>query len=247
MDNMFFDIDMENLPKHIAIIMDGNGRWATKRGFSRSVGHKAGADNIKKLCLHAADVGVKYLSLYAFSTENFKRSAEEVNFLMDLFIRVFTTEFKVFEENNVKVLFSGRREPLSKKVLETMDGIVERTKNNTALVLNICLNYGGQSEIADTTKKICQMYKDGLIKLEDITPEFIQHNLYQDLPPLDFVIRTSGELRISNFMPYQSSYAEYYFPKILFPDFDNVEFDKAIEEFNKRNRRFGGYDENKSN
>lgn len=235
------------IPCHVGIIMDGNGRWATKRGFSRSVGHKAGADNIKKLCLHAADVGVKYLSLYAFSTENFKRSAEEVNFLMDLFIRVFTTEFKVFEENNVKVLFSGRREPLSKKVLETMDGIVERTKNNTALVLNICLNYGGQSEIADTTKKICQMYKDGLIKLEDITPEFIQHNLYQDLPPLDFVIRTSGELRISNFMPYQSSYAEYYFPKILFPDFDNVEFDKAIEEFNKRNRRFGGYDENKSN
>lgn len=235
------------IPCHVGIIMDGNGRWATKRGLSRSVGHKAGADNIKKLCLHAADVGVKYLSLYAFSTENFKRSAEEVNFLMDLFIKVFTTEFKVFEENNVKVLFSGRREPLSKKVLETMDGIVERTKNNTALVLNICLNYGGQSEIADTTKKICQMYKDGLIKLEDITPEFIQHNLYQDLPPLDFVIRTSGELRISNFMPYQSSYAEYYFPKILFPDFDNVEFDKAIEEFNKRNRRFGGYDENKSN
>ena len=152
------------IPCHVGIIMDGNGRWATKRGLSRSVGHKAGADNIKKLCLHAADVGVKYLSLYAFSTENFKRSAEEVNFLMDLFIRVFTTEFKVFEENNVKVLFSGRREPLSKKVLETMDGIVERTKNNTALVLNICLNYGGQSEIADTTKKICQMYKDGLIK-----------------------------------------------------------------------------------
>ena len=235
------------IPCHVGIIMDGNGRWATKRGFSRSVGHKAGADNIKKLCLHAADVGVKYLSLYAFSTENFKRSAEEVNFLMDLFIKVFTTEFKVFEENNVKVLFSGRREPLPKKVLETMDGIVEKTKNNTALVLNICLNYGGQSEIADTTKKICQMYKDGLIKLEDITPEFIQHNLYQDLPPLDFVIRTSGELRTSNFMPYQSSYAEYYFPKILFPDFDNVEFDKAIEEFNKRNRRFGGYDENKSN
>lgn len=235
------------IPCHVGIIMDGNGRWATKRGLSRSVGHKAGADNIKKLCLHAADVGVKYLSLYAFSTENFKRSAEEVNFLMDLFIKVFTTEFKVFEENNVKVLFSGRREPLSKKVLETMDEIVERTKNNTALVLNICLNYGGQSEIADTTKKICQMYKDGLIKLEDITPEFIQHNLYQDLPPLDFVIRTSGELRTSNFMPYQSSYAEYYFPKILFPDFDNVEFDKAIEEFNKRNRRFGGYDENKSN
>lgn len=235
------------IPCHVGIIMDGNGRWATKRGFSRSVGHKAGANNIKKLCLHAADVGVKYLSLYAFSTENFKRSAEEVNFLMDLFIRVFTTEFKVFEENNVKVLFSGRREPLSKKVLETIDGIVERTKNNTALVLNICLNYGGQSEIADTTKKICQMYKDGLIKLEDITPEFIQHNLYQDLPPLDFVIRTSGELRTSNFMLYQSSYAEYYFPKILFPDFDNVEFDKAIEEFNKRNRRFGGYDENKSN
>ena len=235
------------IPCHVGIIMDGNGRWATKRGLSRSAGHRAGADNLKKLCLHAADVGVKYLSLYAFSTENFKRSAEEVNFLMDLFVKMFTTEFKVLEENNVKVLFSGRREPLSNKVLETMDKIVEKTKKNSALVLNICLNYGGQSEIVDTTKKICQMYKDGLIKLEDITSEFIQHNLYQDLPPLDFVIRTSGELRISNFMPYQSSYAEYYFPKILFPDFDNEEFDKAIEEFNKRSRRFGGYDEEKSN
>ena len=227
------------IPCHVGIIMDGNGRWATKRGFSRSVGHKAGADNIKKLCLHAADVGVKYLSLYAFSTENFKRSAEEVNFLMDLFIRVFTTEFKVFEENNVKVLFSGRREPLSKKVLETMDGIVERTKNNTDLVLNICLNYGGQSEIADTTKKICQMYKDGLIKLEDITPEFIQHNLYQDLPPLDFVIRTSGELRTSGFLMWQLAYTEFLFVDKYWPDFTEKDLDDAIEAYGKRKRKFG--------
>ncbi len=236
------------IPNHVGIIMDGNGRWATKRGLPRSAGHKAGVETVKKLCLHMADVGVKYASLYAFSTENFKRSVEEVNYLMDLFMIAFNRELKALLDRGVKVVFSGRREPLPEKVLKAMDKIVEDTKDFDGLTLNICLNYGSHAEIVDTTKKLCEMYKNGDIDLDDITPEFIQHNLYQDLPPLDFVIRTSGELRVSNFMMYQASYAEFYFPEVLFPDFDEKEFDKAIEAYNNRNRRFGGVNnEKKSN
>lgn len=228
------------VPNHVGIIMDGNGRWAQERGMTRTMGHKTAVGTLKKLCLHMADVGIKYVSLYAFSTENFKREKSEVDFLMNLFISSFKEEFKFLIEKNVRVVFSGRREPLPTKVLEAMDKIVEDTKNNNDLVLNICLNYGSHAEIVDTTKKLCEMYKNGEISLDEITEEFIQKNLYQDLPPLDFVIRTSGELRVSNFMMYQASYAEFYFPKVYFPDFSVEEFDKAIDEFGKRNRRFGG-------
>ena len=228
------------IPNHIGIIMDGNGRWATQRGMVRSMGHKAGIDNLKKLLKHANKIGVKYMSLYAFSTENFKRDSKEVNFLMDAFVKKFTTDFHEIMETNCKVVFSGRGEPLPKKVLDAMASATEQSKNNTGPVLNICINYGGQWEIVDTTRKLCEMYKNGEITLDEITPESYNHYLYQDLPPLDFVIRTSGELRTSNFMPYQSSYAEYYFPKVLFPDFNEEEFDKALVEFNSRNRRFGG-------
>ncbi len=235
------------IPNHVGIIMDGNGRWATKRGLMRTAGHKAGADNLKKLCIHIADKGVKYLSVYAFSTENFKREKSEVDFLMNLFFSVFNKEFDFIMDNKIRVVFSGRREPLSDKVLKTMDKIVEDTKDFDGLTFNICLNYGSVYEIADTTKKICEMYKAGEIELDDIDPEFIQHNLYQDLPPLDFVIRTSGELRLSNFMLYQASYAEYYFPEVLFPDFNEEEFDKALLVYNHRDRRFGGIHENKNN
>ena len=229
-----------NIPNHVGIIMDGNGRWAQERGMARTMGHKNAIKTLKSLCLHMADVGVKYASLYAFSTENFKREQSEVDFLMDLFITSFQKEFQFLIEKNVRVVFSGRREPLPAKVLEAMDKIVEDTKNNKDLVLNICLNYGSHAEMVDTTKKICEMYKNGDISLEDINEEFIQKSLYQDLPPLDFVIRTSGELRLSNFMMFQASYAEFYFPQVYFPDFTVEEFDKAILEFNKRNRRFGG-------
>ena len=228
------------IPNHVGIIMDGNGRWAQQRGMIRTKGHQHAVGNLKELCIHMADVGVKYCSLYAFSTENFKRDIKEVDFLMNLFISSFNKEFENLKKRNVKVIFSGRREPLPKKVLEAMDTLVEDTKNNTDLVLNICINYGSHAEMVDTTKKLCEMYKNGEIELDDINEDLIQKNLYQDLPPLDFVIRTSGELRLSNFMMYQASYAEFYFPKVLFPDFDNEEFDKAILEFNKRNRRFGG-------
>ena len=235
------------IPEHVGIIMDGNGRWATRRGLVRTAGHKAGAENLKKLCVHVADMGVKYLSVFAFSTENFKRDKNEVDFLMNLFITLFSKEFDFVMDKKIKVVFSGRREPLSEKVLKTMDKIVEDTKDFDGLTFNICLNYGSVYEIADTTKKICEMYKNGEIELDDINPEFIQHNLYQDLPPLDFVIRTSGEFRLSNFMLYQASYAEYYFPEVLFPDFNEEEFDKALLVYNHRDRRFGGINENKNN
>ena len=166
---------------------------------------------------------------------------------MNLFISSFKKEFDFIKEKKVRVLFSGRREPLPEKVLEAMDELVNDTKDNTSLVLNICLNYGSHAEIVDSTKKICELYKHGDISLDDITEDFISKQMYQDLPPLDFVIRTSGELRLSNFMMYQASYAEFYFPKTYFPDFNEKEFDKAILEFNKRNRRFGGIvDEGKS-
>ena len=228
------------IPTHVGIIMDGNGRWAKERGLIRTMGHKKAVGTLKELCVHMADIGVKDCSLYAFSTENFKRDIKEVEFLMNLFISTFEKEFDFLKEKKVRVLFSGRREPLPEKVLEAMDNLVKDTQDNKELTLNICLNYGGHSEIVDTTKKICEMYKDGKINLDDINEELISKNLYQDLPPLDFVIRTSGELRLSNFMLWQASYAEFYFPKTYFPDFDNDEFDKAIIEFNKRNRRFGG-------
>lgn len=228
------------IPNHIGIIMDGNGRWAKERGMVRTMGHKHAVSTLKELCIHMADVGVKYCSLYAFSTENFNREISEVDFLMNLFINAFNKEFDFIKKKKVRVLFSGRREPLPAGVLKAMDTLVEETKDNTELVLNICINYGSHAEIVDTTKKICELYKTGDISLEDITEDFIQKNLYQDLPPVDYVIRTSGELRLSNFMMYQVSYAEFYFPKVYFPDFDNQEFDKAIIEYNKRNRRFGG-------
>ena len=228
------------IPNHVGIIMDGNGRWAVERGKTRTYGHKTAVSTLKDLCVHMVDVGVKYASLYAFSTENFKRDIKEVDFLMNLFISTFNKEFDFLKKKKVRIVFSGRREPLPKKVLEAMDNLVEETKENEELVLNICLNYGSHAEIVDTTKKICELYKEGKIELDDINEELISKNLYQDLPPLDFVIRTSGELRLSNFMMYQASYAEFYFPKVYFPDFNNEEFDKAILEFNKRNRRFGG-------
>ena len=228
------------IPNHIGIIMDGNGRWAVKRGLPRTMGHKKAIGTLKELCIHMADIGVKYVSLYAFSTENFKREVKEVNFLMDLFINTFEKEFGFLKERDVKIIFSGRREPLPEKVLKAMDDLVNDTKNNKSLVLNICINYGSHAEIVDMTKKICELYKDGKISLDDIDEKLLEENMYNDLPPLDYVIRTSGELRLSNFMMFQASYAEFYFPDVLFPDFGVDEFDKALEEYQKRNRRFGG-------
>ena len=232
-------MDELKIPNHVAIIMDGNGRWATNRGLKRSEGHKEGSKTLEKVAIHAINKGVKVLSVYAFSTDNFKRTKEEVDYLMNLFILMFKTKFKVIDKENIKVIFSGRREPLSKDVLDAMDSIVKKTENNTKGILNICLNYGGQEEIIDGTKRIIDDINNGKISKDDITKEKFYEYLYKDLPPIDLLIRTSGEYRVSNFMLYQMSYSEFYFTNTLFPDFNEKEFDKAIESFNHRDRRFG--------
>lgn len=232
---------MENIviPKHVGIIMDGNGRWAKMRGRKRSFGHLEGSKTLENIALYAIECGVQILSVYAFSTDNFKRSKEEVDYLMDLFITMFNKKMKKIKDNDIKVIFSGRRKPLREDVLASMDKIVEETKNNKRGILNICLNYGGQEEIVDATKKIVELVNNGELNINDIDKNSFYKYLYNDLPPLDLLIRTSGEYRLSNFMPYQSTYSEFYFTNTLFPDFNNQEFDKAIESYNKRDRRFG--------
>lgn len=237
------DYSKIKIPNHVGIIIDGNGRWAEKRGKKRSYGHKQGAENLEDISLHILKkTGVKILSVYVFSTENFKRSEEEVHYLMDLLVKKFKVLMKKYQKENIKVLFSGRRKPLSKEILKVMDETVKITKDNTGGILNICLNYGGHAEIMDATIKIYQDLKEGKIKEEDMSETLFSSYLYHDLPPIDFLIRTSGEYRISNFMLWQSSYAEFYFPTTYFPDFDEKEFDKALLEYTQRDRRFGGID-----
>ncbi len=224
------------IPRHISIIMDGNGRWATKRGLKRSEGHLAGSKMLERLALHAIDLGVEVLSVYAFSTDNFKRSEEEVNYLMNLFIKMFKSKFKTLNKKGIRVTFSGRKEPLREDVLESMESIKELTKNNTKGTLNICLNYGGQEEIVDAIKKIV----NDKVDINTIDKNTLYKYLYNDLPPIDLLIRTSGELRVSNYMIYEMAYSEFYFTDTLFPDFDEKELDKAIEAYNGRDIRLGG-------
>ena len=228
-----------NIPNHVGIIMDGNGRWAKERNLPRSLGHKEGAENLRKLLPYIYDKGVRYVSIYAFSTENFERDINEVKYLMDLFTKHFENEYDEIIKSGVKVVFSGRREPLPESVLESMDKLMDATKDKQNGVLNVCLNYGSQFEIVDMVKKVSKLVLDGKININDIDKKIVEENMYHYLPPLDLVIRTSGELRCSNFLMYQSAYSEFYFPKTYFPDFDSKEFDLAIEEYNKRNRRFG--------
>ncbi len=228
------------MPNHLAIIVDGNGRWAQERGKSRSMGHKAGADNLNKISKYAFSRGVKILSIFVFSTENFKRSEEEVNYLMDLFVTSFNRNFSKLKNENVKIVFSGRKEPLPNKVLKAMNKLVEETKNNNGHILNICLNYGGQSEIVDAAKKISYDVVNNKLTIEEIDEQLFSKYLYNYLDPIDLLIRTSGELRISNFMLWQLSYAEFYFTKTYFPAFDEEAFNTAILDYNKRDRRFGG-------
>jgi len=236
------------LPNHIGIIVDGNGRWAKKRGLTRSMGHKAGTETLDRLLKYANKLGIKVMSVYVFSTENFKRDENEINYLMNLFVKKFKDDFEEYNKLNIKVLFSGRREPLKQDVLDAMDSIMSRTKNNTNGIVNFCLNYGGQSEIVDACKKIYEDLNNNVISLDEINENSFYKYLYNDLPPVDFMIRTSGELRLSNFLLYQNAYAEFYFPNILFPDFNEKEFDKALLEYNSRDRRFGGInDEKKDN
>lgn len=230
-------MDNIKIPNHVAIILDGNGRWAKKRGLKRSLGHKAGFENLKKLSDYIFKRGVKVLSVFAFSTENFKRDKEEVDYLMDLLVKRFKE--LINKKTNVKIVFSGRREGLREDVISAIEEIEKKTKENTEHIFNICFNYGGRADIIDAAKKIAVDYNNNNLNLEDLNEEKYKTYLYNSIPDIDLLIRTSGEVRISNFILYQAAYAEMYFPNVLFPDFDNKEFDKAIEVYNGRDRRFG--------
>lgn len=234
-----------NVPNHVAIIMDGNGRWAEKRGLPRSAGHLEGSKTLEKLAIHAMDMGVKVLSVYAFSTDNFKRSKEEVDYLMDLFIKMFKTKFEKINKRGIKVVISGRKTNLRSDVIEAITNIEEKTKENKAGILNICLNYGGQEEIIDGAIRLAKDIQNGLDVTNFQREDFYKY-MYHELPPIDLLIRTGGELRVSNFMLYEMSYSEFYFTNTFFPDFDKSEFNKALFMYENRDRRFGGLNDKTS-
>lgn len=231
----------DRLPTHAAIIVDGNRRWARNRSLPASFGHKAGFDRLKEITRYAVgDCGVKVLSLYVFSTENFARDAKEVGYLMDLFANNFRTIAEEMNERGCQVLFSGRRDGLQPRVCKAMDYMMDLTKNNKKGIVNFCLNYGSHAELTDAVRAIAGEVKAGDLEPEQIEPATIGAHLYQNLPPVDFLIRTSGEQRISNFLLWQSAYAEFYFTDVLFPDFTKQRFDEALAEYARRDRRMGG-------
>jgi len=222
------------IPNHIAIIMDGNGRWAEKRGLPRTLGHKEGANALRKIITYAGKIGVKYLTVYAFSTENWKRSKDEVDALMFLFKTYLKNEEKSIMKNNVRFLVSGRKDDVSPSLLEAIKKLEDKSKNNTGLTLNIAFNYGGRAEIVDAVNSIL---KSGI---DNLAEEDFSKYLYNNIPDPELLVRTSGELRISNFLLWQIAYSEIYITDALWPDFDEKELDKAIESYNGRDRRFGG-------
>lgn len=229
---------MENIntPNHVAIILDGNGRWAQSRNKPRTFGHKNGAENVVDIAIHAKKRGVKYLTLYAFSTENWKRPASEVDYLMKLLIKFVDKKIDQLMEEDCKINFLGDMSALPKATLDAVNRALDRTKDNKSLFINIALNYGGRDEIVHAVKSIID---HGYTK-EQITEDLISENLYtKDIPDPDLMIRPGGEVRISNFLIYQIAYSELYFSDVLWPDFNEDEFDKALEEYTRRNRRFG--------
>ncbi|MEO0288775.1 MAG: isoprenyl transferase [candidate division WOR-3 bacterium] len=228
----------KSIPQHVAIIMDGNGRWAKLRGKNRLYGHKKGVESVRRIVKHSAKVGVKYLTLFSFSTENWDRPRSEVEGLMKLFSKLLEQEIPELYKNNVRMLFIGRRNRLSKELLDRMENAQEVTKKNTGLTLILAFDYGGRQEIVDACKEICRKLK--LNQLENLdNEEFSKHLYLPDVPDPDLVIRTSGEYRISNFLLWQTAYSEFYFTNVLWPDFDEKEFDKALLDYSKRERRFG--------
>ena len=233
-------MENENLPKHIAIIMDGNRRWAKNKGIPASMGHKEGAKTLEKIVRYCNKIGIGYITVYAFSTENWKRTQDEVSALMNLFQSYLDDYSKRADSENIKVQIIGKRDGLSEKMKKSIERCMERTKNNTGITFNIALNYGGRDELVYAIKNIAKNVKDNKIELEDITEEMISDNLYtKGQPDPDLLIRTSGELRLSNFLPWQLVYTEFMFVDKNWPDFDEQDIDKAIEIYQKRNRKFG--------
>lgn len=232
------------LPEHIGVIMDGNGRWAKQRGLERSAGHKAGADVFRKICDYAAEIGIKYITFYAFSTENWKRPAGEVSAIMDLF-RDYLFEAQEREEENIakgmKIRYIGDRTALPEDIVKLIEQLENQSADKTAITVNLAVNYGGRDEILNAVKHLAKNVEAGVLKAEDITLKDIDGYLYTaGQPDPDLIIRPSGEYRLSNFLIWQAAYSEFWFSDILWPDFTSDDLDKAIIEYSKRNRRFGG-------
>ena len=235
------DIDYNNLPEHIGFIMDGNGRWAKKRGLPRSAGHKAGAEALKKIITEANKMGVKYATVYAFSTENWKRPKEEVDFLMSLLMDYLVNAEKTLAGENVVIRAIGSRKELSEEIQRQLKKTEEFTSKNTGIVMNIALNYGGREELVNSFKQLAYDVSCGKKDISDISEKDIESKLYTNgQPDVDLLIRTSGEMRLSNFMLWQVSYAEMWFTDTLWPDFKPSDLHKAILDFQNRGRRFGG-------
>ena len=234
-------LDKNSIPKHIAIIMDGNGRWAKKRKLPRTMGHKAGVETIRKIVREAQDIGVKYLTLYAFSTENWKRPQEEVSALMKLLIQYLKSELGELNRNGVSIRISGDITKLPKEAQSEIEEAIMKTKDNTGIVLNIAFNYGGRDEIIRAVKLIGKDLLDSKFDLDTIDEKVFESYLYTaNMPDPDLIIRPSGEKRISNFLLWQCAYSEFCYSNIFWPDFTEKNLHEAICEYQNRNRRYGG-------
>jgi undecaprenyl diphosphate synthase len=234
------EFNKEALPRHIAIILDGNRRWARAKNLPVSLGHKEGAKTLEKIVRYANKIGIEYITVYAFSTENWKRTEEEVSAIMSLMQSYLDDYAKRADSENIKVQFIGDREALSDKMKNSMDKCIERTKDNTGTTFNIALNYGGRLEIVEAVKSIARDVKYNKIAVEDINEEEISNRLYtKGQPDPDLLIRTSGEIRLSNFLPWQLVYSEFLFVDKNWPDFNEEDLDNAIVEYQKRTRKFG--------
>ncbi len=231
---------MNKLPEHIAFIVDGNRRWARAKNLSTFFGHKAGFDRLEEITLYAVEKGISNISCFGFSTENFKRDEAEVSYLMKLFCDNFARLEDIFLKENIRVIFSGRKTQLQQDVILAMQSLEQKTADCSKATANVCLNYGGHAEIVDACRKICEDQRNGKIQSDNINETLFEKYLYHQLPPIDLLIRTSGEIRISNFMLWQLAYSELYFTTTPFPDFTKGEFEQALLQYSKRKRRFGG-------
>jgi undecaprenyl diphosphate synthase len=241
-------IDKTNIPRHVAIIMDGNGRWAKEKGLPRTAGHNEGIKRVREIVKAAGDLGVEIVTFFAFSTENWVRPKNEVSMLMHSLDYFLGREVKELNKNNVRLKVIGRGEPIPKKLIKKLEEAQQKTKDNTGLTMVLALNYGSRQEIMDAARKFAGGVLRGEIAIEDLDEEVFNQYLYtSDLPDPDLLIRTSAEMRISNFLLWQLSYAEFYFPKKCWPDFRREDFYEAIEEYQRRDRRFGGVHVHKKN
>ena len=235
------DIDFENIPRHIGIIMDGNGRWAKNRFLPRIAGHKEGMDRVVDIVEECCKIGIKTLTLYAFSTENWKRPEEEVKGLMNILVIYINSQLKRILENNIIFRVVGDYSKLPSSIVKLLDDSIEKSKDNTGMVLNIALNYGGRAEIISSIKKLYEDISDGKFSVDDLNEETFKNYLYtKENSDVDLIIRTGNEKRISNFLIYQMAYSEFYFTDILWPEFYAEDLYDAIYDFQNRNRRFGG-------